>query len=142
MQNKYVRRYLPISVSLMHQGGCLRMKSRQVPSAVCWSSNEPAPLAISAVHPADRRVPTKVRVFTEFVMEALRGNLDLQTQDRNVRDGIPQRRAVPSDRWLTVDDFGGNPPDGRLKKRPSRWAAPTRLCRVPVVLPLEIATFR
>jgi len=35
--------------------------------------NEPAPLSISAVYPTDRRVPTKVRVFTEFVVEALRG---------------------------------------------------------------------
>ena len=33
---------------------------------------EPEPLPISAVHPASRRVPTKVRVFTEFVTEALR----------------------------------------------------------------------
>ena len=33
---------------------------------------EPGPLSISAVHPAARRVPTKVRAFTEFVIEALR----------------------------------------------------------------------
>jgi DNA-binding transcriptional LysR family regulator len=32
---------------------------------------EPAPLAISAVHPAGRRLPTKVRVFAEFLTEAL-----------------------------------------------------------------------
>jgi DNA-binding transcriptional LysR family regulator len=33
---------------------------------------EPEPLPISAVHPAGRRVPTKVRVFTEFVAQTLR----------------------------------------------------------------------
>jgi LysR family transcriptional regulator for bpeEF and oprC len=32
---------------------------------------QPAPLAISTVHPAGRRPPTKVRVFTEFLIEAL-----------------------------------------------------------------------
>jgi LysR family transcriptional regulator for bpeEF and oprC len=32
---------------------------------------EPAPLSISAVHPAGRRLPTKVRVFAEFLVEVL-----------------------------------------------------------------------
>lgn len=31
----------------------------------------PGPLAISAVHPAGRRLPTKVRVFIEFLVETL-----------------------------------------------------------------------
>ena len=34
---------------------------------------EPAPLPISAVHPAARRLPTKVRIFREFIIEALHG---------------------------------------------------------------------
>jgi DNA-binding transcriptional LysR family regulator len=32
---------------------------------------ETAPLAISSVHPAGRRLPTKVRVFAEFLVEVL-----------------------------------------------------------------------
>jgi DNA-binding transcriptional LysR family regulator len=34
----------------------------------------PGPLAISAVHPAGRRLPTKVRVFIDFLVETLAGN--------------------------------------------------------------------
>ena len=30
---------------------------------------EPSPLTISAVHPAGRRLPTKVRVFIDFLVE-------------------------------------------------------------------------
>ena len=36
------------------------------------AAHEPPPLPISAVHPAGRRVPTKVRVFIEFLVEVLR----------------------------------------------------------------------
>lgn len=32
---------------------------------------QPAPLSISTVHPAGRRLPTKVRVFSEFLVEVL-----------------------------------------------------------------------
>ena len=32
---------------------------------------EPTPLSISAVHPAGRRLPTKVRVFIDFLAKIL-----------------------------------------------------------------------
>jgi LysR family transcriptional regulator for bpeEF and oprC len=34
----------------------------------------PGPLAISAAHPAGRRLPTMVRVFIDFLMENLASN--------------------------------------------------------------------
>ena len=40
----------------------------------------PGPLAISAVHPAGRRLPTKVRVFIDFLVEILAGNPALSEQ--------------------------------------------------------------
>jgi DNA-binding transcriptional LysR family regulator len=40
----------------------------------------PGPLAISAVHPAGRRLPTKVRVFIDFLVEILAGNPALTGQ--------------------------------------------------------------
>ena len=40
----------------------------------------PGPLAISAVHPAGRRVPTKVRVFIDYLMEILVGDPALEVE--------------------------------------------------------------
>ncbi|WP_031362827.1 LysR family transcriptional regulator [Caballeronia sordidicola] len=40
----------------------------------------PGPLAISAVHPAGRRLPTKVRVFIDFLVEILASNPALTGQ--------------------------------------------------------------
>ena len=40
----------------------------------------PGPLAISAVHPAGRRVPTKVRVFIDYLMEILVGDPALKVE--------------------------------------------------------------
>jgi len=40
----------------------------------------PGPLAISAVHPAGRRLPTKVRVFIDFLVDTLAGDPALTGQ--------------------------------------------------------------
>lgn len=58
---------------------------------------EPEPLPISAVHPAARRLPTKVRIFTEFIIEALHGQpgFAMSTSHLSVRNGAPARLSSP-----------------------------------------------
>jgi DNA-binding transcriptional LysR family regulator len=41
---------------------------------VVLADDAPGPLAISAVHPAGRRLPSKVRVFIDFLVETLAGD--------------------------------------------------------------------
>lgn len=47
---------------------------------VVLSDYAPGPLAISAVHPAGRRLPAKVRVFIDFLVDILAGNPALSGQ--------------------------------------------------------------
>ncbi len=68
---------------------------------------EPEPLPISAVHPAARRLPTKVRVFTEFVIEALRRQPGFAMSTSRMSATAVSENPTPMPQWDESEGRGG-----------------------------------
>ena len=70
MRNRSARPYCRILDWRIRRAGCSAQEIASGAVRLVLRDYEPVPLSINAVHPAGRRLSTKVRVFVDFLAEA------------------------------------------------------------------------